>query len=278
MEIDFTKYFPLVGAILSATLGYMFGARTKKNERLIQFTQENLKEVFSPLYHEMKKILSVSVKPRERELLLDALFVKYLSIDTTIYKLGNLKLLDTFYELSDSYEKFKKNREEEQWKLFWYDFECILFYKVKEGYSNSTDLLYRDYNWQQYIQTKAYWKKFFYESMRFLYETAKGLNVVSLLLVYFSGCFKLIGLELFPKDFWVFSLMILGLSVMATTFLLLFNIQYITLSSNSKHSFIRQVMNKLFPNILVKWDGIFNGKRNFDRVPKMYDKRLFGDD
>lgn len=80
MEIDIVKYLPVATAILSVTLGYMFGIRTKKNDRLVQFTQENMKEVFSPMYHEMRKIISDSVKPRDREQLLDAFLKNILLI------------------------------------------------------------------------------------------------------------------------------------------------------------------------------------------------------
>jgi len=276
MDMDFTKYLPVVAAVLSATLGYGFGVRTKKNDRLIQFTQENLKEVYSPMYHEMKKLVSDSLTYKFREELLDAFFKKYLSSDTSIYKLGNLELLDSFYELSNKYRQFKKIREEELWKEFWWEFENNLFYKVEEGYRNSTNLLYRDFKWQQYIQTKPYWMKAYFESMKFLFVTAKGLNAISFLLVYFSGCSELFGLGIFPEDFWKLSLFILGLSILATTLLLLPNAHYNSLSSNSKDSFIRLVMKKLFPKMLVKWDRLFI-KKDYDKVPKMHEKQLFED-
>ncbi|MGZ9583810.1 hypothetical protein [Paenibacillus marinisediminis] len=274
MDIDFMKYLPLVAAILSASLGYMFGIRTKKNDRLFHFTQENLKEVFSPMYHEMKKIISDTVTPKDRELMLDTFFKRYASTDTSIYKLGSLELLDTFYELSNKYEQFKQSRDEGLWKDIWWEFENNLFYKVKEGFRNSTNLLYRDFNWQQYIQTKPYWLKFYFESMKFLYETVKGINVISALLVYFSGCFKLLGLGLFPNDFWLVSLMILGIGLLASLILIMPNIQYITLTSNSKDSFSRKVMKKRFPKILAKWDRLFI-KKDYDTVPIMYEKKSF---
>ncbi|WP_336772652.1 hypothetical protein [Paenibacillus sp. MMO-58] len=276
MDIDFTNYLPIAAAIISATLGYMFGIRTKKNDRLIQLTQENLKEVFSPMYHEMKKIFTDSLKPKDRELMLEKFFEKYIGEDTPVYKLGDLELLDTFYELNDKYEQFKLLRKEELWVEFWWEFEFKLRYKIKDGYRNSTNLLYRDFTWQQYIQAKPYWMKFYFESMKFLFDTTKGINVISIILVYFSGCFKIFDLGLFPKDFWIFSLMILGLSVTATFVLMMPNIQYITLSSNSKQSLLRQVIKKMIPKVLLKWDNLFI-KRNYDNVPKMYEKKLFED-
>ncbi|MFE5321620.1 hypothetical protein ACFQ88_23220 [Paenibacillus sp. NPDC056579] len=271
MEIDFAKYLPIVAAVLSATFGYIFGIRTKQNDRLIQYTQENLKEIYSPMYHEMKKIISDLINPKDRELMLDTFFERYIDTNSSIYKLGNLELLDIFYELSDRYAQFKLTRDECQWKEIWWEFENNLYYRVEEGYRNSTNLLYRDFKWQQYIQTKPYWMKAYFESMKFLFETAKGLSVISALLVYFSGCFKLIGLSLFPKDFWLFSIMIFGFSVLATVLLMLLNIQYITLSSNSKNSFIRQVAKKLFPKMLVKWNRLFI-KKDYNKVPKMHEK------
>lgn len=274
MEIDIAEYLPVAAAMLSATLGYMFGIRTKKNDRLVQFTQENMKEVFSPMYHEMRRIISDSVKSRDREQLLDKFFEKYLANDTSIYKLGNLELVDTFYELSDSYGQFKQLRDEGPWKEIWWEFENNLFGKVEEGYRNSTNLLYRDFNWQQYIQTKPYWQKFYFESMKFLFETVKGINVISALLVYFSVFFKLLGLVLFPNDFWKFCLMILGMSLVTSLLLIMPNIQYITLTSNSKDSFSRKIMRKRFPKILAKWDRLFI-KKDYKTVPKMYEKKLF---
>ncbi|MDY8025814.1 MULTISPECIES: hypothetical protein [Paenibacillus] len=272
MEIDLTKYLPVLAAIISAVLGYFLGSRTKKNDRLIQYTQENLKDVFNPMYHELLKIFSDSNESRKREDLLDVFFTNYLSRDTIIYKLGNLELLDNFYELSSKYKLFKEKRQEEIWKDFWYDFDCTLFYKIKEGYRNSINLLYRDFNWQQYVQTKSYWKKIYYESMKFLFETTKGLNVLSLLMVYFSGCNSLFELGLFPDDFWDFSLIILGLSILAILILLPVNFQYISLTSNSKQSFSRKAMKRYSPKLLEKWDAFLIGKRKYDKVPSMYKK------
>ncbi|GIO85073.1 hypothetical protein J25TS5_20050 [Paenibacillus faecis] len=276
MEIDITKYLPVAAAILSATLGYIFGIRTKKNERLVQFTQENVKEVFSPMYHEMKRIIENPLIPKNRELMLDTFFERYLVNNTPVYKLGNLELLDTFYELSEKYRHFKLSRDEDIWKEVWWDFENNLFCKVKEGYRNSTNLLYSEFTWEQYTQTKPYWMKFYLESMKFLFETAKGLNIVSLLLVYFSGCFKIFRLGLFPSDFWLFSLLILVLSIVVTLILIPFNMQYITLTSNSKQSFFRRVVKKAAPKILTKWDNFLINK-DYNDVPKMYKKRFLED-
>ncbi|MEC0093216.1 hypothetical protein [Paenibacillus macquariensis] len=277
MEIDYIKYLPVIAAILSVVLGFMFGTRTKKNDRLMQYTEENLEKLFSPMYHEMLKIISCE-KPKEREELIDVFFVKYLASDTPIYKIGSLELLDTFYELNDSYNKFKRERDEEIWDEFFYNFECVIFYKVNEGYRNSTNLLYRDFNWHQYIQTKPYWMKFYFESMKFLYETIKGVTVISLLLFYFSGCFSLFKIGLFPKDFWLLSLAFLGLSALTMLILLVPNAQYISLTSNSKQSFTRKVMRKHFPKLRANWDGLFRVKKDYDKVPKMYKKQLFKDE
>jgi len=273
MDIDFAKYLPIAPAILSATLGYMLGIRNKKNDRLIQFTQENLKDVFSPMYHELKHIITYSESSKNREMMIDNFFENYNTKNTNIYKLGNLELLDTFYELNDKYVQFKLLRDEELWKEIWWELENKFFYKIEDGYKNSTNLLYRDFRWQQYIQSKPYWMKFYFESMKFLFDTAKGINIICFLMFYFSGCFELLGQKLFPKDFWIFSLVILGLSLMTTLVLLMPNVQYLSMSSNSKQSFSRKVIKKIFPKLLDRWDNFVVGKRNFEKIPKMYEKK-----
>ncbi|RJX39587.1 hypothetical protein D3P09_09230 [Paenibacillus pinisoli] len=275
MEIDFIKYLPVAAAVVSASLGYIYGIRSKKNDRLIQFTQENLKEIYSPMYHEMDKILDKTMSAENREKLLDLYFDKYTATDIPVYKLGSLELLDILYDLRDKYKNFKVVRDKEKWEDFWWDFKNNLYHKVKQGYRNSIGLLYRDFKWQQYVQSKPYWKRLYFESMRFLFETAKGSNVLAALLVYFSGSFALIGIDFFPDDFWKFCIMILGMSIVATIALMMPNIEYITLTSNSRNSFTRKVIKKHFPKILEKWDKFLVGKKNYDDVPIMHDKRFF---
>ena len=276
MDIDFVKYLPIITAIISVVLGYIFGSRAKKNERLLQYTEENLRQVFSPMYHEILKI-TANQESKKREILIDALFAKYLANETPIYKIGNLELLDIFYELSERYNTFKLERSEQLWNEFWYDFINILFYKVNQGYRNSTKLLYQDFIWQQFIQSKPYWMKFYFESMKFLYETFKGINIACLLLFYFSASFTLFGLGLFPGDFWKLCLVLLGLSISTTLLLIPLNAQYIDLTSNTKDNFYRRFMKKRLPNFYAKLNNIFISKKNYDNIPEMYRGHLLDD-
>jgi len=269
------QYLPVATAVLSASLGYIYGIRGKKNDRMIQFTQENLKEVYSPMYHELEKLFENTIRPEDRERMLDAYFEKYTAFDTPAFKLGSLEILDTLYELRDKYKEFKAARDESKWEDFWWELKNNLFYKVKEGYRTSIRLLYRDFKWQQYTQSKSYWMKFYLELIRLLFETAKGVNIISLILVYFSVSFELLGADLLPNDFWLFSLLTLGMSVVATSFLMILNVQYISLTSNPKDSFSRQFLRRKFPRILEKWDSLFIGKKSYDDVPKMHEKRFF---
>jgi hypothetical protein len=273
MNINLTTYLPLMSAILSLTLGYFFGIRTKKNDRLFQYTQENIKEVLSPMYHEMLVIIEEGLVPKDRENLIFAFFKTHQSSNTLIYKFGNMDLFEAFYDLSIRYREFKQTRNESLWKEFWHEFENTFFYKLKKEYIKSTSLIFHEFKWQQYIQTKPYWLKSYYEVMKFLFETMQGIIVISLLFVYFSGLFKLFGLGLFPKDFFTFSCIILGLSVIVTLILIMPNFTYIDLKSNSKQSFFRNTLKKLLPKLSDKWDKFLVGKKNFDKVPKMYEKK-----
>ncbi|MEK3836544.1 hypothetical protein [Paenibacillus sp. FSL R7-0128] len=276
MEFDFTKYIPVITAIFSAVLGYLFGVRSKTNDRLIRYTEENLKEVFSPIYHDFLKINSEH-RSREREKLIDSFFMNYLARDTMIYKIGNLELLNTFYDLNEKFTLFKKERSELLWEEFYKEFYFKFFLKLKENYENSTILLYRDFNWQQYTQSKPYWMKFYFEIINFLFETFKGIVWISIFLTYFSGASNLIGKDLFPKDFWMLSLFILGSSVLVTLVLLFLNIQYLILTSTSQQSLTRKIMKKHVPKVLRKWDDFLSVDNNIN-IPKMYKKQLFEDE
>jgi len=275
-DIDFIKYLPVITSIITATLGYMFGGRSKRNDALVQSTKESLEKAFNPIYHEIEFEIKGAENSTQREKMLDKFFKKYTSNTTIIYKLGNSKLIDEFYELSHKYKSFKSLRDENLWKDFWYEFENNFFLKIKEGYKNSINLLHRDLNWQQYVQAKPYWQKFYFETMKFLFDTVKGINIALLLTVYFSGCFKLFGLDLFPSSFWEASVVLLIVSLCLTGFLMMLNVQYLTLSSNSREGFTRKIMKKVMPRTLKWWDNLFL-KREYDKVPKMYDKKTFED-
>lgn len=230
------------------------------------------------MYHEIKDMLGDSISPKSRELALDKFFQKYNSVDISIFKLGNMNLLNTFYELKDQYKLFKQLRDDKLWKELWWEFEKGFFCKLEETYWNSIALLYREFNWQQYIQTKPYWMRFYFETMKFLFETFKGLSIISLILFYFSGCFKLIGLKLLPSDFWLISLIILGFSSITTALLTMPNAQYIELTSNSKKSFFRNIIKNKLPKLYTRWDGFLVSKKNIDKMPAMYRKQFFEDE
>jgi hypothetical protein len=269
------SYLPLVTAILSALLGYFFGQRTKKTERVIQYSQDNIKEIYSPMYHQLLEIFNEYLTSIERENLLDIFFKKHLAPDTTIFKLGNVELLDVFYELSQKYSKFKSIRDNSIWKDFWLALENDLYLKVKEEYRSLNSLVYHEFKWQQHILNKPYWLKSYFELMKFLFETSKGTVVALTLMVYISGFLKLFGNDLLPADFFKLSFMFLGMSLTIMISLVVPNIPYISLSTGSKkNSFGRLILKKMVPKLLDWWDKLFLLKHTNDyrKVPKMYDK------
>lgn len=269
---DFGKYLPLIAAVIAATLSYILGGRSRKNDVILQSTKENLKDIISPMYNEIELRVKSIGNAKEREKLLDDFFERYTTNDTVIYKLGSLRLIDEFYDLYKKYKEFKGARSEKAWKEFWWEFDNIFFPKLKDNYRNSINLIYRDFNWQQYILTKSYWKRFYHEVMKFLLDTMKGVNIVSILSLYFSVIFKIAGLKFFPDDLWKLSIMLLLLSLALTGLLILFNIQYLAMSSISKQSFERKIVRKIAPNLLDKWDNMFL-KKDYESIPKMYDKK-----
>lgn len=271
-----TNYIPVIAACVAAILGYFFGQRTKKHDRVIQFSLDSVKEIYSPMYHELKDITHSSLPPKERELKIDAFFLKHLSSNTQIYKLGNVEIFDLFYELSNKYMAFKESRDENIWRDFWVSFENEFYFRIKDEYDNLTNLIYHEFKWQQFILNKPYWLKSYYEVMRFLLETFKGILVVLALIAYFTGAFELFKIGLFPKDTFKLCTLLFFMSSVIFTILVMLNLQYINLSAKKrKNSFSRNFMKKFLPRFLTWWDNFLMQKGNNDlsKVPKMFDKK-----
>ncbi|MFS0840374.1 hypothetical protein [Paenibacillus sp. 1P03SA] len=270
MEINYSTYLPFAVAVVSATLGYFFGSRTKKNDRIILYTQENLKDVVSPFYHEMIRIMNRSLQPKQREDLLDNFFEMYMSNNTFVYKLGNLNVLDSFYDLNLKYLEFKQNRDVTKWNEFWHSLEENFFNTIKKEYRGSISLVYHQFKWQQYIHVQTYWKRIYFELVKFLYDTAIGMIAVSLILIYFSGLFKFFGLGVFAKEFLVDSLLFFGFSVVLAAFLTIINTQYSNMSSNTKQiDWLDKKLSKI-----LNWRKFSVEKKDFSDVPNMYEKKL----
>ncbi|WP_438431373.1 hypothetical protein [Gorillibacterium sp. sgz500922] len=269
MEIDFSKYLPLGTAIISASIVYWYSMRSKKGDRLIQFTQDNLREIYSPIYHEMKKIINKSICPKDRERMLDSFFDKYSNINTSIYKLGNIELLNSFYDLQEKFAMFKPSRDLELWRNFWWEFENLFFYKISQGYKNSIALLYREFNWQQHLQISPYWKKIYLELVKFLFDTAKGSNVALLFIEYLIISSNIFAINLFPRDSWKVNLKILGLSVLFTLILKFANLDYSNFTSNPQKGVISKSFEKYFPRVSKWWKNMFITKRSYNKVPEM---------
>ncbi|MBP1996062.1 hypothetical protein [Paenibacillus eucommiae] len=126
------NYVPLLAAIVSMTLAYYYGQRTKIKDRVIDYSKENVKDIWSPLYHELRAIFiqTLPEEKKQREDLLDSFFSKYLSSNTQIYKLDDEELLETFYDLSDKYRGFKNTRDNKLWEEFMHSFKNDFYRKL----------------------------------------------------------------------------------------------------------------------------------------------------
>lgn len=178
-------------------LGYYYVARSKKSDRFYAQVMDNLDTSSSPMFHELRIIWSKRNTIETCETLILEFFKKYLSVDTSVYKLANKSAIDYFYESADAFENFQNNRLQMNWAEFWSKFDCLKT-SIDEEYWANVSVLYREYRWMRQNIQGNYLLRLYNELVILSYQTVKFLVILGLLLIYFTLYFHFVG---HPKIF-----------------------------------------------------------------------------
>ncbi|MFD2368879.1 hypothetical protein ACFSO0_02515 [Brevibacillus sp. GCM10020057] len=273
--VEMQPYLPIVLSFVTATLGYIVGIRTKKFERLYSHAQENLKDICSPMFHELKKIKREE-SSEQREELLKSFFEKYTDSTSNVFKLANRFMLSWFYEMEEEFIGFLKDRETEKWKSFWYKFEGFYTMLENEYYANY-DLVYRDFRWMRSIWKGNSLLRIVQEMIRFLYEISVFIVIVSAFILYFTIYDLFVDTDLIPNGSIQIAIMVTLFSIVIWALMSIIASHYLSMTKlDSKKSVIGKFFLKRFPKVFSFYDKWLGNQPKWVKekikVPEMYQK------
>lgn len=241
-------YLPLAIAVLTFFLGYIVSLRYKKIDRFYFQTQENLKEICSPMYHEIRDVCRART-PEDRDKLLDAFFQKYSSNDSGVYKIGNNFLLEWYYMMEDNFFNYKSNQTEKNWEVFWLSFYRFHIMLKNEFWSNFR-ILYYEFRWLRNIWgTNNYLFRFIKETTRFIIDTLNFLIGVILIIFSYMIYTKITGEFKIPKEYVGWIAVMSEFVFVLWAFMMIVGSFYVSLMGITlKKSLFRRCIEKLIPN------------------------------
>ncbi|RNB53510.1 hypothetical protein EDM57_19645 [Brevibacillus gelatini] len=269
-------YFPVVVAFITATLGYFLGIRTKKFERLYVLANENLKDICSPMFHELRKIKQTE-DPEKREEMLRIFFEKHTDSNSNVYKLANRFIIDSFYEMEQEFSKFLRSRSREDWRGFWYKFEGF-YLMVEEEYFSNYDFIYREFGWLRSLCRGNLFLRIVQEFIKLLYTTSSFIVIVCVFLVYLTVYDYFVGTNFAPKGSIKLAVIITFLSITIWGLTLIMASHYLVMTKTKwKKGFLRKLFEKYSPKIVSFWDNWLGNQPKWIRdkitVPEMYQKQ-----
>ncbi|HEX8965441.1 MAG TPA: hypothetical protein VF820_03365 [Patescibacteria group bacterium] len=195
--LDILKQNPFVASLLLAVvaslLGYIWGQRTKRFDQYYTQSSESLKDACSPIFHELRQIIN-SKHNEKQEILIREFFERYTGKESKIYKIGNVDIINDFYELSDSYESWTRLRTEDQMSEMFDKLKHFYFIIEKEYYDTIKSIFYK-YKWNRFILSKIYPARIFFEFFRVIHDT-----MLFILIVSFISWFYIFYVVHFCKD------------------------------------------------------------------------------
>lgn len=269
-----TQYISLITTLLAAYLTYFFGYRKGKINQFYSKLEENINDILSPMFHDIRRI-NREDSSFKREALLKDFFSKYGDDNTNLHKIGDRAILDLYYSAEDLFYNFIKKKTNETWNEFWAKFHKLSD-EIRDEYNTSHDIIYSTYAWMKSINEKNYLLRLILEAFAFLYETVKFLVTTGyLLLVPIIFEYKK-DKDLFTIEFIRVYLSLLCILSMLFYLLVMCSSDYTRLKKKQKRkSDLRKLLERKFPKIIAfsnKFLEVDSNNMNTDiEIPEMYE-------
>lgn len=237
---------------------------------------ENLKDICSPMFHELRKIKQTD-DPEKREAMLRIFFEKHTDSNSNVYKLANRFIIDSFYEMEQEFNKFLKTRSQKDWTEFWYNF--VSFYiMVEEEYFSNYDFIYREFGWLRSLWKGNFFLRIVQEFIKLLYTTSSFLVIVCVFLVYLTVYDYFVGTNYAPEGSIKLAVIITFSSIMIWGLTLAMASHYLAMTKNKrKKGYLRKFCEKYSPKIVSFWDNWLGHQPKWIKdkitVPEMYQKQ-----
>ncbi|MBC2728636.1 hypothetical protein [Desulfosporosinus sp.] len=193
-EISFSV---ILIAVITAYIGYKFNDRTKKKEKFIKELTNSYNEVYFPMYELLLNITKAE-DSIQRDKLLEDFLVTYSGVDSKIRFIGTCSILEYFYDLRSTYNKYIKENKQNESILS--EKLTNLLNMIETEFWDAHDIIYEDH-----IQFKddSFKNPFLVVSLSILrviyYFTSFALGL-SFLVLYVVIWDRIIPVELLPKE------------------------------------------------------------------------------
>ncbi|WRU97852.1 hypothetical protein RYX51_22515 (plasmid) [Priestia filamentosa] len=152
------EYLPLLIAITSASLAYLYARRNNNFANFYNQSKESLEDLLGPMYFRLKHIMSIE-DLYEKEARLEEWFNDYNPSKVPIHKLGSQLLIKKFLILQEMFPNLGKKRLEIE-EEFYKELESV-YKNLEKRYWSVFNSLYKDYNWyNRIINTYFTWRVF----------------------------------------------------------------------------------------------------------------------
>lgn len=270
------KLYILVPVFLTALLSFFVWLRQTKKTSFDLNIRKSLDTVISPVYHELRRIRRIA-NPQKYEEQIRDFFNFYSSKNTKISNMGNVFLLQWYYDIEDLFIKFQCKRDEESWKLFCYKFDSFYTMVESEYYENSS-ILYKEYIWLKNLNKSNLFLRVIKEQIKVLYDFILFLMICLAFFYYLFFYAKLTNrIDIaFIYPYMELLYMVTILIIILFSLLLIINNGYISavLLQKKRGKFSKYIDKKL-PTFSYWWSEFPRFKySNYREYPKKYDKRV----
>jgi len=174
----------ILAAVITGVIAILFNQRQKNIDRFYSQSDETLEVILEPMYYFLKEIKETENEDSKLELIAD-FFEKYNGRKGSLSKLRNLVLIDQIIETEECFEKYNKDKNEENKKQLLFKMR-LLQGKVFKEYKSVFVSLNRNYNWYKIIFKTNYLLSVVFILIRWVKETLSfvvGASAFSLLVI-----------------------------------------------------------------------------------------------
>jgi len=177
----FGAYLPVVTVFLAAFLAYAFNNKRFKFERFHRDAEISLKEFYSPVFHEMRKIKNSDSLYRDK--LIYDFVKKHTDVDTVLYRAYNMNLSGLFYDLDEAINEYNKSKDTQDYKECEKIFNSI-YIIVKKEYEDYQASLYKHHPWYKHLNKRSYIVRLFMDLSTLFYDTVLWIFLFWLFIFY----------------------------------------------------------------------------------------------
>ncbi|MGE7907522.1 hypothetical protein ACQKNS_24440 [Peribacillus sp. NPDC094092] len=141
------------------------------------------------MYFDLRIILQIEDE-FEKNYEIQKWFNKHSRLEMTLFKLGDLNLINSYLDLEKGYRKLR-NRTYKDQKEFYINLEQF-YSKLDKHYWNSFQSLYNDYNWFNTVLNRPF-------PVKIALEIGKHLQNFSELIFYISADTIFFGIYFWPR-------------------------------------------------------------------------------